>query len=123
MPQYLRRRTKYVHVVFVDSTSLRTVSRYISLNQFTVFHPEEKYLDMNWPLSLISDVVLFKFSPVKNINSSEILFLVPYSRIYRPKFFATIMSLQSFSLKSFQNSLNLFFIINKLKLWKMIVGS
>lgn len=74
MPQYLRRRTKYVHVVFVDSTSLRTVSRYISLNQFTVFHPEEKYLDMNWPLSLISDVVLFKFSPVKNINSSEILF-------------------------------------------------
>lgn len=43
-------------------------------NQFTVFHPEEKYLDMNWPLSLISDVVLFKFSPVKNINSSEILF-------------------------------------------------
>lgn len=70
----LRRRTKYVHVVFVDSTSLRTVSRYISLNQFTVFHPEEKYLDMSWPLSLISDVVLFKFSPVKNINSSEILF-------------------------------------------------
>lgn len=65
MPQYLRRRTKYVHVVFVDSTSLRTVSRYISLNQFTVFHPEEKYLDMSWPLSLISDVVLFKFSPVK----------------------------------------------------------
>lgn len=74
MPQYLRGRTKYVHVVFVDSTSLRTVSRYISLNQFTVFHPEEKYLDMSWPLSLISDVVLFKFSPVKNINSSEILF-------------------------------------------------
>lgn len=64
----------YVHVVFVDSTSLRTVSRYISLNQFTVFHPEEKYLDMIWPLSLITDVVLFKLSPVKNINSSEILF-------------------------------------------------
>lgn len=123
MPQYLRRRTKYVHVVFVDSTSLRTVSRYISLNQFTVFHPEEKYLDMSWPLSLMSDVVLFKFSPVKKHQFVRNIVLVPYSRIYRPKFFATIMSLQSFSLKSFQNSLNFFYIINKLKLWKMIVGS
>lgn len=95
MPQYLRRRTKYVHVVFVDSTSLRTVSRYISLNQFTVFHPEEKYLytDMSWPLSLISDVVLFKFSPVKKHQFVRNIVLVPYSRIYRPNFFATIMSL------------------------------
>lgn len=78
---------------------------------------------MSWPLSLISDVVLFKFSPVKKHQFVRNIVLVPYSRIYRPKFFATIMSLQSFSLKSFQNSLNLFFIINKLKLWKMIVGS
>lgn len=91
MPQYLRRRT--IHVVFVDSTSLRTVSRYISLNQFTVFHPEEKYLDMSWPLSLMSDVVLFKFSPVNKHQFVRNIVLVPYSRIYRPNFFATIMSL------------------------------
>lgn len=50
----LRRRTKYVHVVFVDSTSLRTVSRYISLNQFTVFHPEEKYL-YRYELATVTD--------------------------------------------------------------------
>lgn len=50
-------------------------SNSITLHQFKpVYSTEEKYLDMSWPLSLISDVVLFKFSPVKNINSSEILF-------------------------------------------------
>lgn len=75
---------------------------------------------MSWPLSLISDVVLFKFSPVKKHQFVRNIVLVPYSRIYRPNFFATIMA---FSLKSFQNSLNFFYIINKLKLWKMIVGS
>lgn len=80
---------------------------------------------MSWPLSLISDVVLFKFSPVKKTSIRPKYCSGTIQPNIQAKFvcYHHVFVIMAFSLKSFQNSLNFFYIINKLKLWKMIVGS